>query len=95
MNIETVQTVKSLEFQAKNMSDNDTIYSVTVDGVRITVLDRETGFGGGIRDIETGLRQDEKFWLASGGFDIRDYPDATIVEAFNLIKANANTCIGA
>ena len=39
----------------------------------LTVLDRMTGFGW--RDIETGYRdQDGKFWLASGGFDVRRSP---------------------
>jgi hypothetical protein len=60
---------------------------------RITVLDRMTGFGW--RDIETGYRDIEgKFWLASGDFDIRDYPELTITEAIAFIKKNANNCIG-
>ncbi len=59
----------------------------------ITVLDRMTGFGW--RDIETGFRSpDKKFWLASGCFDIRSFPELTVSEAIEKIKENANTCIG-
>jgi len=62
---------------------------------RITVLDRLTGYSGYIRDIETGYRDiNNKFWLASGNFDIRDYPELTIVEAIEKIKKNSNTCTG-
>ena len=60
----------------------------------ITVLDRMTGFGW--RDIETGFRDPAgKFWLASGGFCIREFPDLTVSEAIAKIKENANTCRGA
>ena len=59
----------------------------------ITVLDRRTGFGG--RDIETGYRDPKgKFWLASGGMDVRYAAVATLGEAISWIKRNANTCIG-
>lgn len=64
---------------------------------RITVLDRETGWGYGVRDIESGYKDEEgKFWLASGNFDIRCYCDkyASFKEAAELIKRNANTCRG-
>ena len=61
----------------------------------ITVLDRMTGFGMGMRDIETGFRDvDGKFWLASGGFDIRDKECKTIGDAIACIKRNANNCKG-
>jgi len=61
---------------------------------RITVLDRMTGFSWG-RDIETGYRDLEgKFWLASSDFDIRRWPELTLEQAVEKIKANANTCKG-
>ena len=71
-------------------------YLYGVDGSIISVLDRLTGFGdGNIRDIETGYRdKDDKFWLASGNFDIRDYSELSYIEAVDKIKKNANTCIG-
>lgn len=63
------------------------------DGSRLTVLDRLTGFGGGQRDIESGFKNFEKeFWLASGQFDIRSFPELTVAEAIAKVKANANTC---
>ncbi len=59
----------------------------------ITVLDRETGYGTGIRDVETGYRDlDGNFWLASGGYDIRDMNVKTFGEAIASVKKNANTC---
>lgn len=61
----------------------------------ITVLDRMTGFGMGMRDIETGYRDmDGKFWLASGGFDVRRKGCETIGDAIACIKRNANNCKG-
>lgn len=62
----------------------------------ITILDRMTGYGYGVRDVETGFRSpDRRFWLASGGFDIRNFPDLTVSEAIEKIKENANTCVAA
>jgi hypothetical protein len=59
----------------------------------ITVLDRLTGFGW--RDIETGFRStDNKFWLASGNYDIRKDGCKTIADAIEKIKHKANTCKG-
>jgi hypothetical protein len=64
-----------------------TPYGVKV--VRISVLDRMTGFGH--RDIETGFRElDNRFWLVSGDFDIRYFPDLSATDAINKIKAEAN-----
>ena len=58
----------------------------------ITVVDRLTGFGW--RDIETGFRDKEgKFWLASGGCDVRASGSKNFGEAIRWIKENANTCI--
>lgn len=60
----------------------------------ITVLDRMTGFSFG-RDTETGYRDpDGKFWLASGMFDIRKHMPISLKDAIELIKANANNCVG-
>lgn len=57
----------------------------------LTVLDRRTGFGW--RDTETGFRdKDGKFWLASGGYDVRDSNCKTIDEAIQWVKQRANTC---
>lgn len=61
----------------------------------ITVLDRLTGYGFGIRDTETGFRDvNGKFWLASGMFDIRQENVSTVGEAIELIKLKANNCRG-
>ena len=62
---------------------------------RLTVYDRMTGFDAVGRDIESGYRnEDNEFWLASGGFDVRTHPDLTIDEAIAWIKENANTSVG-
>lgn len=59
----------------------------------LTVLDRMTGFGGGIRDIETGFRDtDGNFWLASGNVDVRESGCNTLGEAIEWVKKRANTC---
>lgn len=61
----------------------------------LTVLDRTTGYGNGMRDIETGYRDlDGKFWLASGHVDVRGSGKTTWNEAVQWVKDNANTCIG-
>lgn len=71
----------------------DMLHIAAIDNGYISVLDRMTGFG--YRDIETGYRdKDGLFWLASGNFDIREYPDYTVEEAIELIKVNANNCKG-
>lgn len=60
----------------------------------LTVLDRMTGFG--CRDIETGYRaKDGKFWLASGGFDVRESGAETLGDAIEWVKKKANNCVGA
>jgi hypothetical protein len=89
--------VKELQFNKTTHCDGeDALFSANTKIGRITVLDRLTGWGNGdIRDIETGYKDlDGKFWLVSGQFDIRKYPDLTIEEAIGKIKENANTCIG-
>jgi hypothetical protein len=60
--------------------------------VSLSVVDRMTGFGH--RDIETGLRIDGAFWLASGYFDIRDFGELSIEEAVEKIKEESNNCRG-
>ena len=61
----------------------------------LTVLDRLTGYSGGIRDTETGYRDpDGKFWLASGGYDVRGSGAETVRDAINWVKKKANTCVG-
>lgn len=81
----------------------DIIYRLKIeDGSHITVLDRLTGYGYNVRDIETGFREARNgrksmqtpFWLVSGNFDIRDKEGITISEAIEIIKKNANACKG-
>lgn len=61
----------------------------------LTVVDRMTGFSGGIRDIESGFRSlGGDFWLASGNLDVRESGAESIGEAIGWVKRNANTCIG-
>lgn len=60
----------------------------------ITVLDRETGYGGGMRDVETGYRDKEgNFWLASCDCDVTKSDVKTFGEAIEWIKKRANTCV--
>ena len=77
-------------------SDSDTQVAFHCNLGSITVLDRRTGYGFGIRDIETGYREPNggKFWLASGSFDIRNKGQMTIGEAIDCIKRNANNMRG-
>jgi hypothetical protein len=73
----------------------DTLFGCNTDLGRISVLDRMTGWGNGIRGIETGYSdKNGKFWLASCGFDIREYPDLDLPQAIEKIKEYANTCVG-
>lgn len=84
--------VKDLEFKAERIWEADILYAANLEtGERITVLDRMTGFGNGQRDIETGYRDTNRnFCLASGMFDIREYPELEINEAIEMIKRNSN-----
>lgn len=73
----------------------DIIYRLNCENHKFTVLDRLTGWGGGVRDIETGYKDPKgKFWLASGNFDIREFKDLTINDAIKKIKEFSNTCVG-
>ena len=61
----------------------------------LTVLNRMTGWGNGVRDTETGYRSpDGKFWLASGGYDVRESGCKTIGEAIDWVKRYSNSCVG-
>ena len=86
--------IKDIEWNNYTYCEGDNIlYAYNFNGQRISVVDRLTGFGW--RDVETGYRDEGgSFWLASGGFDIRDYPELSREEAILKIKQNANTCIG-
>ena len=76
-------------------SDTDTQVAFHSNLGSITVLDRMTGYIGGVRDVETGFRDpDGKFWLASGNFDIRREGCITVGEAIECIKRNANNMRG-
>lgn len=84
-----------LDFNEVDMSwsDEDTQWALHTDIGNFTVLDRMTGFGW--RDIETGYRdKDGKFWLASGGYDVRSSGATTVQEAIDWIKRVSNTCQG-
>ena len=60
----------------------------------LTIVCRITGSG--MNDIETGYREPEtgKFWLASGGFDVRETRNQTMQACIDWVKDNANTCVG-
>lgn len=90
------QLIKDTEFKEVDMSysDSDRQWAAHLDCGSLTVLDRMTGFGHGIRDIETGFRAPNgDFWLASCDFDIRRFPDLTVKEAINKVKEYANSCV--
>jgi hypothetical protein len=73
--------------------ESDIQLALHTDIGSLTVLDRLTGFGW--RDVETGFRDMEgKFWLASGGIDVRDSGCKTLGEAIEYVKSHANNCIG-
>jgi hypothetical protein len=89
--------VKEFEWKKESRMDGeDVIFTAHTDAGRFTVLDRLTGWGDGCcRDIETGFKdKDGKFWLASGMFDIRSFPELQLSEAVDMVKKEANTCIG-
>lgn len=76
-------------------ADNDKQWAFHSNLGSITVLDRMTGYGFNVRDTETGFRDTEgKFWLASGGVDVRDSGCRTVGEAVDWVKEHANTCRG-
>lgn len=95
-----MDTVNGIEWDRHEYSliderEPDISWHADVPGGHISIVDRMTGFGYGIRDIETGFRDtDGKFWLAAGMFDIRDFATDTIPEAIRRIKENSNICTG-
>jgi hypothetical protein len=54
-----------------------------------------TGFSFG-RDTETAFISIDRatFWLRTGWFDVRDYPDLSIDEAVVLLKSDASDFCG-
>ena len=89
--------VSDLIFETWREGEEDTLIGVTLENGmgKISVLDRLTGWGNGnIKDIETGYRDASgNFCLASGDFDIREFPEMKIEDAIEFIKSNANTVI--
>ena len=78
----------------KYQFETDESFALHTNLGSLTVLDRMTGFSGGIRDTESGFRDsDGNFWLASGMYDVRESGSKTIVEAIEWIKGKANTCV--
>lgn len=96
--MELTTKIKDIEWaEAPSYGDkNNTLYNHKHQPWgNMTVLHRKTGFGGGTMDTETGfMDENHLFWLASGGFDIRGFPEMTITEAIEHIKENANVCAG-
>ena len=87
------QTIADLAFKEVGHLEGNSQLAHHGEFGSITILDRMTGYG--YRDVETGFRsKDNKMWIASGNFCIRDFPDLTIDEAIQKIKDNANTCRG-
>lgn len=85
-----------LEFhEVPNQTGTDRQWALHTNLGSLTVLDRMTGYIGGIRDTETGYRDASgKFWLASCMRDVRLSGSVTIQDAIDWVKQNANTCIG-
>lgn len=84
-----------LDFHEVDMSftEDDTQVALHTNLGSLTVLDRMTGYGYGIRDIESGFRDSNgDFWLASCGVDVRCSGAKTIGEAIEYVKKYANTC---
>ena len=95
LNFQLDRKLSKLNFAESNPYESDIHYALHLHIGSITVVNRMTGFSYGVRDIETGFRDPyNKFWLASGNFDIREQGDITVREAIKLIKENANTCKG-
>ena len=96
--VEWSKTTIPSEPDPHSYSQPDTLFTCYIEGgFRLTVLDRETGWGGGgIRDVETGLRHaDGGWWLASGMRDVRLAPEVqTLDDAIAWVMEHANTCRG-
>ncbi|MCK5019633.1 MAG: hypothetical protein KAS32_21420, partial [Candidatus Peribacteraceae bacterium] len=58
--------------EVADMPEGDVQFALHTNLGSLTVLDRMTGYGYGIRDTETGFRDnDGNFWLASSSVDVR------------------------
>jgi hypothetical protein len=104
----SVDDFKIVFIRDKGRYDEEVMYAFDAGHLgRITILSRMTGFGW--RDVETGFRDTyamnakgkenygKNFWLASGNFDVRDYIQeggSSWDDLVELIKNNANTCVG-
>lgn len=81
------------DFSKERVIEGDQMFGLTTDIGRLTVLNSMTGFGW--RDIESGfIDTDGKFWLASGGNDVRKSGATTLGEAIAWIKERANANVG-
>ena len=87
--------ISELQFTEADQYESDVqVYLHTNIGT-LTILDRMTGYGCGIRDTESGYRDPVGlFWLASGNNDVRKSGSLTVGEAIEWVKSRANTCIG-
>ena len=86
--------INETDFHCVYAKHDETQFALYTDMGSLTVLDRMTGFGW--RDVETGYREPNggKFWLASGGCDVRRSGAKTMQECIDWVKKNANTCVG-
>ena len=85
----------SLFHKPEHQHEGDESFALHTNLGSLTVLDRMTGFGDGIRDIESGFRSpDGEFWLASGNYDVRESGAANVGEAIKWVKDRANSCVG-
>lgn len=85
-----------VSFSVEALSDGDACFChYQPDGGRISVLDGMTGFGW--IDVETGYRcPSGQFWLASGGYDIRNHLHElnSDEEMTQWVIERANNCRG-
>lgn len=81
--------IKDLKFDKTALFDPSVLHSSQTSLGIITVLDRLKVVD--YQCIETRFLDNEgDWWVTSGNFDIRTYPDLTIEEAIELIKRRAN-----
>lgn len=79
--------IKDLEWTRCRYGRIDHLHIAKCEFGRLTVLDRETGFGGGIRDVETGFTDLEgNFWLVSGNYDIREFVESDVEDEIKRLK---------
>ena len=92
MQTNSYKTVGEIEFVLSRSTYRDKLWRADTSLGIFAVLERRTGYGGEIRDTETGYRDSKggKFYLVAGRFDIRDHPELTLPEAITLIISKAN-----